>query len=178
MNDKNRQKITALDCAYIATFVALVIAVQLALSFVPGVELVTVLFVTFSFAFGAKRGMIAAVAFALLRQFVFGVFPTVLILYLIYFPLLALLFGALGRRVRPSVKNLIWLTIVACVCTVGFSLLDCVITPLWYAYTAAATRAYFYGSLSFMIPQVVCTAVSVALLFLPLTKVFSWAHKR
>ena len=52
MNDKNRQKITALDCAYIATFVALVIAVQLALSFVPGVELVTVLFVTFSFAFG------------------------------------------------------------------------------------------------------------------------------
>lgn len=178
MNDKNRQKITAIDCAYIATFVALVIAVQLALSFVPGVELVTVLFVTFSFAFGAKRGVIAAVAFALLRQFVFGVFPTVLILYLIYYPLLAFIFGKLGKRVRPSVKNLIWLTAVACVCTMGFSMIDNILTPLWYGYTPAATRAYFYGSLSFMIPQVICTAVSVALLFLPLTKVFLWAKKR
>lgn len=178
MNDKNRQKITALDCAYIATFVALVIAVQFALSFVPGVELVTVLFVTFSFSFGAKRGVIAAVAFALLRQFVFGVFPTVLVLYLIYYPLLAFIFGALGKWVRASVKNLIWLTGVACVCTVGFSMIDNILTPLWYGYTAAAMKAYFYGSLPFMIPQVICTAVTVAILFLPLTKVFSWANKR
>ena len=74
MNMKSRQKnkerkaIDTRDCAYIAVFVALVIGAQLALSVVPGLELVTVLFVVFSFTFGVKRGMIAATAFSLLRQ--------------------------------------------------------------------------------------------------------------
>ena len=96
MNDKIEQKpntkktvISAKDCAYIAVFAALTIAAQLALSVLPGVEAVTVLFISFSFVFGIKRGVIAATAFTLLRQFVFGVFPVVLVLYLIYFNLLA-----------------------------------------------------------------------------------------
>ena len=63
MNDKNRQNIGR-DCAYIAVFVALTIAAQLCLSFVPGVEVVTVLFVTFSFAFGCRHGIVAATAFS------------------------------------------------------------------------------------------------------------------
>ncbi len=177
MKDKKGQKITARDCACIAAFVALVIAAQLALSLVPGVELVTVLFVSFSFSFGAKRGVIAALAFSLLRQFVFGVFPTVLILYVIYFPMLAFIFGTLGKRVKMNGKNLIWLTGVASICTASFSLIDCIITPLWYGYTKAAMRAYFFACFPFMIPQVICTAVTVALLFPPLVKVLSWAKK-
>ncbi len=177
MKEKKRQKITARDCAYIAAFVALVIAVQLALSLVPGVELVTVLFVSFSFSFGAKRGVIAALAFSLLRQLIFGVFPTVLILYIIYFPMLAFIFGMLGKRVKMNGKNLIWLTGIAALCTASFSLIDCVLTPLWYGYTEAATRAYFLASFPFMLPQVICTVVTVALLFPPLAKVFSWAKK-
>ena len=107
MNDKIQQKtnrntrgISAKDCAYIAVFVALTIAAQLALSVLPGVEVVTVLFISFSFVFGIKRGVIAATAFTLLRQFVFGVFPVVLVLYLIYFNLLACIFGTLGKKIR------------------------------------------------------------------------------
>ena len=180
MNNKNGQKTTkkqgvkraSKECAYLAVFVALVIAAQICLAFLPGVEIVTVLFVSYSFVFGARRGALAAVAFSLLRQLVFGFFPLVFILYLVYYPLLALLFGFLGSRVKKPVRALWWLTVTACVCTVCFTLIDNILTPLWNAYTAEAAKAYFLASLSVLLPQVICTAVTVALLFLPLERVF------
>ena len=171
MNDKKRQNLGK-DCAYIAVFVALTIAAQLCLSFLPGVEVVTVLFVTFSFAFGCRRGIAAATVFSLLRQFIFGFVPTVLVLYLIYYNLLALLFGFLGWWNNISMKKLALLTALACVCTVCFTLLDNIITPLWYGYSGKAFRVYFYASLSVLLPQVICTAVSVGVLFVPLVKIF------
>lgn len=177
MNDKNRQNIGR-DCAYIAVFVALTIAAQLCLSFVPGVEVVTVLFITFSFAFGCRRGIVAATAFSLLRQLVFGFSPTVLALYLVYYNLLALLFGFLGWRSKITPQKLVWLTILACLCTICFTMMDNLITPLWYGYSKRALKIYFYASLSFMIPQVICTAVSVGILFLPLVKIFKVLKNR
>lgn len=163
---------SAKEFAYLAVFVALVVAAQLALSFVPGVEVVTVLFVAYSFTFGVKRGALAATSFSLLRQLVFGFYPTVFVLYLLYFNLLTFVFGSLGKTVRSPRRALCWLTLAACVCTVCFTMIDNVLTPLWYAYTPRAAKAYFYASFSFLIPQVVCTAVSVGVLFLPLQKVF------
>lgn len=169
---------SAKECAYLAAFVALVIAAQIVFSFVPGVEIVTVSFVAYSFVMGARRGIVAATAFSLLRGFVFGFFPNVLVLYLLYFNLLVICFGLIGRKWRAGVKALPWLDLIACVCTVCFTLIDNVLTPLWYAYSAQAARAYFVASLPFIIPQVICTALSVALLLLPLTKVFSFVKKR
>lgn len=168
---------SAKECAYLAVFVAVVIAVQLVFSAVPGMELVTVLFVAYAFVFGWKRGMAAATVFTLLRQLLFGFFPTVLIVYAVYYNLLALLFGLLGKKIKTSYKYLLLLTAIACVCTVAFTMLDNVITPLWYGYSARAAKAYFYASLPFMLPQVFCTAVSVAVLFIPLQKVFALAGK-
>lgn len=168
---------SAKECAYLAAFVALVLALQLVFAAVPGVELVTVSFVAYSFAFGSKRGCITATAFALLRQLVFGFFATVLILYLVYFNLLALLFGLLGRKMCLSGKNLVWLVLTACLCTVFFSMFDNLLTPIWYGYSPRATKAYLLASLPFMLPQVICTAVSVSILFLPMVKVF-FAAKR
>ncbi|MBR2321719.1 MAG: hypothetical protein IKA57_06245 [Clostridia bacterium] len=177
MNDKNRQNIGR-NCAYIAAFVALTIAAQLCLSFVPGVEVVTVLFVTFSFAFGCRRGIVAATVFSLLRQLVFGFSPTVLVLYLVYYNLLALLFGFLGRQSKITPLKLVCLTVLACLCTICFTMMDNIITPLWYGYSKRALKIYFYASFSFMIPQVICTAVSVGVLFLPLVKIFNVLKNR
>ena len=160
------------DCAYIAVFVALTIAAQLCFSAIPGVELVTILFVSFSFAFGSRRGMLAATVFSLLRQLVFGFFLSVLVLYLLYYNMLAWLFGFLGKRMSCKSKNLPLLTGIACVCTVGFTMLDNVITSLWLGYSGRMFKLYFMASLSFMVPQVICTAVTVSILFLPLVKIF------
>ncbi len=175
---KGRGVRTGKECAYLAVFVALLLASQLCLSALPSVEIVTVLFFSYAFAFGVRRGMLAAVAFSLLRQLVFGFFPSVLIVYLLYYNLTALLFGFLGGRVKNPLKALWWLTVIACVCTFAFSMLDALVTPLWYGFTRAAARGYFWGAFPVALPQVVCTAVTVALLFVPLQRAFSSARKR
>lgn len=163
---------SAKECAYLAVFVALVIAAQVVLSAVPGVELVTVLFVAYAYVYGCGRGMTAATAFALLRQLVFGFYPTVLVLYLIYYNLLTLSFGLLGRAKKPPQSILLWIVLFACLGTVCFSLIDNILTPLWYGYSKKAARLYFTASLPFMIPQTINCAISVSLLFMPLYRVF------
>ena len=165
------------ECAYLAVFVALVIAAQLMLAAVPGVEVVTLLFVCYAFVFGVRRGVIAATAFTLLRQLVFSFSPTAFILYIVYFNGLTALFGWLGHVVKKPTVSLWWLVLVVCACTACFSLLDGIITPIWYAFSERATKAYFMATLPFMIPQIICTALSVGILFLPLQKAFSIIKK-
>jgi energy-coupling factor transport system substrate-specific component/cob(I)alamin adenosyltransferase len=160
------------ECAYLAIFVALVIVAQLVFAAVPGVEVVTVLFLSYAFVFGVRRGTIAATAFALLRQLIFGFSPTVLILYLVYFNGLAALLGTLGRVVKKPLYALWWIVLVACVCTACFTMMDNILTPLWYGFSKRAIKAYITASLPFMIPQIICTALSVGFLFLPLQKTF------
>jgi hypothetical protein len=167
-----RKSHPAKECAYLSMFVALLIAVQLALSSLPGIELVTVLIAAFSFAMGAKRGMIAAAAFCLLRQLVFGFFPTVLVLYLAYYPAFAALFGLLGKKITSPAKGIVAIAATASLCTALFTVMDNIITPLWYGYSERALKIYFKASLSFMIPQIVSAAVTVGTLFLPLWAVF------
>ena len=170
---------SAKEIAYAATFTALLIGGQLLLSAVPGVEIVTLLFVCYAFTFGAGRGCVCATAFSLLRQLVFGFFPTVLILYLVYYNLLCLCFGLLGKAWKcKEKKRLIWLIIVACACTLCFNFLDIFITTTWYAYTRAAAKVYFIASWSITFPQIACTALSVGLCFLPLQKALTIAKNK
>ena len=169
---------SAKECTYIAVFVALVIAAQLAFATVPGVEVVTVLFVSFSFALGIARGCLAATAFSTLRQVVFGADLKILALYLVYYNFLSAVFGLLGKAVKKPHRKLFWIVLIACVCTVIFTLLDNVLTPLWYGYNEKGARLYFQYSLPVLIPQTVCTAITVALLFLPLWKIFSLCVKK
>lgn len=175
---KNLMAHSAKECAYLAVFVSLTIAVQSVLSLVPGVELVTVLFVAYAFAMGITRGMISATAFSLLRQIVFGFYPTVLILYLIYFNLLTACFGLMGRLIKNPLKTLPLIVIIACVCTACFTMIDNILTPLWLGYGKKSTMLYFKASLPFMIPQVICTVISVTALFIPLRKVFSYVKSK
>ena len=226
------------EIAYIAITCAALLGGQFVFSFVVGIEIVTLILVCFSFVFGARRGIICAVAFSLLRCFLFGFYPTVIILYLVYYPLLALLFGLMGRCENLSsplcavvvnillisvssvcafvyfadvikvakvyavtVKILLWVIFSLCaalcmvydciyfsplktkgeilkviliasagaVMTALFTLLDDIITPLFWGYSRTTALAYFYSSFTAMLPQIVCTIVSICTLFIPLT---------
>lgn len=217
--------------AFCAVMTALLIAVQYALGFVSGIELVTVLFLSFCYVFGVKCGLLTGAAFSLLRCLLFGFVPNIVLLYLIYYSLFALLFGFLGKRrisawvcpvllavlaaacayfalsglpisilYQNRVSVMLWIlfgialailafytvlvvtkkgeqsrelasvTAIAAVCTVVFTLLDDVITPLFLGYSAEAAAAYFYTGFIAMLPQTICAAVSVFVLFLPLKK--------
>ncbi len=171
MKELKREKkpSSAKELAYTAVFVAFVIGAQLALSVIPGVEIVTVSFVAYGYVFGYRRGMVAATAFSLLRQFVFGFFPIVLILYLIYYNALVCLFGWFGKKKETRVPVIV---VAACLCTIGFSMLDNILTPIFYGYSLKMTKYYFFASLPFSIFQTLCTAITVWLLFLPLKRIF------
>lgn len=237
----------AKEVAYIAITCALLIGGQYVFSFVVGVEIVTLILACFSFCLGIRRGVILAVSFSLLRCIIFGFSPTAVILYLLYYPLLAAVFGGLGhikcetfesfplyfaavvnvlllgiaaacavlygldliktsRIYKYTLYALLWVIFALCVClclvfdglliakkvfgkntaaalkvitlssagavcTILFTLFDDVITPLFYGYSRETALAYFYASFTAMLPQVICTIVSVSTLFLPLAHV-------
>lgn len=252
MNSRKDIQLTAKHVAYIAVMTALLIGGQVALGFVAGIEVVTVLLASFAFVFGILDGVLVAVAFSLLRCFIWGFYPTVIVLYLVYYPLFALVFGLMGKWVNklktPSVglilafhavlllivaggascfifhlikispryrgvinaliitsmilcfllmvafdslhiikkaKNkdystllqLILLTGVATFCTVCFTLLDDVISPLMLGMTAKGAYVYFINSFTAMLPQTVCTITTMITLFYPLTKIMKNIHK-
>ena len=236
----------AKDIAAVAVMTALLIGGQFVLSPVAGVEVVTVLLAAFSFSYGVRAGVLAATAFALLRCFIFGFYPAVIVLYLIYYPLFALIFGLLGRVKEQTylrfplwaallvnvaivavgvgcavcaatniikisrlaaamVKTLLWVIFALCcaliavfdcvfvlqrrgnlnsgnmlmACTICFTLLDDVITPLFMGWGvfSATSATYFYASFLAMAPQTVCAIVTVSTLFLPLVTIFKRASK-
>lgn len=157
----------------VAMCVALLIAGQLALSSVTGIEIVTVMLLCFCYCYGIRHGIAIATTFSLLRCFVFGFQVNVIALYLIYYNLFAIFFGWLGAHLTG--KNALLKTVVvvvsAVIFTALFTLLDDVITPLIYGFSENAAKVYFYQSLAAVIPQTVCAAVTVTLLFHPLTRV-------
>lgn len=162
----------------VAMSVALLIAVQMALTAISGVELVTVILLCLSFCYGIRTGLTIATTFSLLRCFFFGPQINVVVLYLIYYNLFALFFGWLGKRFAG---NTTWIclgviVVSAVLFTVLFTVLDNVITPLVFGFHGNAAKVYFAQSLTAMIPQTICAAVTVSLLFIPLTKVIRRIH--
>lgn len=157
----------------VAMCVALLIGSQLAFSSVSGVEIVTVMMLCFCYSYGVRHGIAVATVFSLLRCFIFGFQINVIVLYLVYYNLFALFFGWLG--VRFAGKTALWTTVTvvvsAVICTALFTVLDNVITPLIFGFSKNAAAAYFYGSLYAVIPQTICTAVTVSVCFHPLTRV-------
>ena len=165
--------ITAKELSVLALMTALLLGGQYVLSWAAGVEVVTVLLLSFCYSFGWKRGVIVATAFSLLRCFLFGFFLSVIVLYLVYFNLFALFWGGIGRKL----KKLYFIVPVAALCTVCFTLIDDVIWPIVGGLTAEGALSYFLMSFTAMVPQTVCTIVTVSLFFLPLYKIFDKAAK-
>lgn len=166
---------TAKDVALIGIMVAVLIAGQLVLSMIAGVEIVTVLFLSYCVAFGVRRGMIVGTMFSLMRCLLFGFIPNVVLVYMIYYNGFAVLFGFAGKwpRHAPLLIKIVLLTVFATIVTACFTLLDDFISPLILGLSARGTRVYFYSSLPVMIGQMICSAVTVSLLWYPLSKVFA-----
>ncbi len=161
------------DLAIIGIFTAILIGAQLVLAAIAGVEIVTILLLSFCFAFGIKRSVYLVNLFSLLRCLIFGFFPTVVILYLVYYNIFALLIGGLGNKFKhtDSKKSFFVMLAVGVLLTVLFTLLDGVITPAFFGFTFEAAKAYFIASFATLIPQILSAAISIALLFFPLNKV-------
>lgn len=157
----------------VAMCVALLIGGQLALTGISGVEIVTVMMLCFCFCYGVRHGIAIATTFSLVRCLIFGFQINVIVLYLVYYNLFAIFFGWLGKRFagKVSFARTILVVASAVLFTVLFTLLDDVITPLLYGFHRKAAMVYFLQSLYAVIPQTICTVVTVSVCFHPLTKV-------
>ncbi len=157
----------------VAMCVALLIGGQMALSGISGIEIVTVMLLCFCFHYGIRHGIAVATTFSLLRCFFFGFQVNVIVLYLVYYNVFALFFGWLGKRItgRISLPKLCVIVASAMVFTVLFTMLDNVITPLIFAFHKNAAAVYFAQSLYALVPQTICTMVTVSILFVPLIKI-------
>ena len=162
----------------VAMSVALLIAVQIALSAISGVELVTVILLCLSFCYGIRTGLAIATTFSLLRCFYFGFDIKIILLYLIYYDIFALFFGWLGRRFdgKVTLLRLGIIVSIAAVFTVMFTMLDNALTVLMFGLRGNAITVYCLQSLTAMVPQTICTLVTVSLLFTPLVRVIRRIH--
>lgn len=157
----------------VAMCVALLIAGQLALTGIQGVEVVTVMMLCFCYSYGIGFGIATATVFSLVRCLVFGFQVDIIVLYLIYYNLFALFFGWLGRRFAGKVSFVKTVIVVALavVFTLFFTMLDNGIKLVIYGMQGNAAKVYILQSLPVMFTQAVCSAVTVSILFAPLTTV-------
>lgn len=77
-----------------------------------------------------------------------------------------------------AVVKVISVAVLAAVFTVGFTMLDNLLYPVFYGTWGEPAVAYFYASFPFMLPQTVSAILSVGVLFLPLTKILNKAAKK
>jgi len=117
---------------------------------------------------------LVANSFSLLRCFIFGFMPNVLILYLVYYNLFVIVFGIVGKMFKHeySIKKHIIILLIAIIMTAIFTITDNILTPLIYGFSQKAMEAYFIASLYTAVPQIICTFVTVSIVFPCLLKIY------
>ena len=145
---------------------------KLILTFLPNVEVVTLLTALYGYAFGVW-GIISAVVFVCIEPLIYG-FGSWVISYFIYWPLVALVFMLLARlRARSR-----WLlTGVALVLTVFFGVLTSLVdTGLFLGYYDRFFYRFsitYMRGISFYMTMLITNAVAFPTLFPPLYRAIS-----
>ena len=137
---------------------------KLALSFLPNIEVVTLLLALYGYVFGFL-GVVAALVFVSIEPIIYG-FNTWVVSYYLYWPLVSLVFMLLAKI---KVKNRFLLTGAAVLLTAWFGILTRLVDlgllsgffdNFWYRFTV-----YYARGAVFYIVQIACNAVLFPLLF-------------
>ena len=165
-----RLKRPALSAATVGIMSATLTAGKLALSFLPNVEIVTLVTALYSYSFGAL-GLLASFVFVITEMLIYG-FGSWVISYFIYWPAVALLFMHLGfLRVRGRILP----TVLAVVMTVIFgvltSLVDIGLFSGFFDNFIARFSIYYLRGIPFYVVHAVSNAVIFLFLYPPLRSV-------
>jgi hypothetical protein len=154
------------DIVLIGLLSASVTAGKLALSFIPNVEIVTLLFIVFSVTLGLKRSLLISVVFVTTDILLYG-FSTWVIGYYIVWPLLVLIASFMGRRLKSEYGY----AIVGGLFGLFFGLMFAVIESFFYG--PAYGLSYWVKGLTFYFVHGASNFIIVLLLFKPLHKVLT-----
>ena len=140
---------------------------KLVLSFLPNIEVVSILTALYGCVFG-WAGVLASFIFVMIEPLIWGFGPW-FITYLIYWPLLAFVFMRLGRR---KIENRWLILAIIFGMTVGFGVLSSIIDVALYI----GVNKHYFGNLilyyirgiGFYLTQICCNAMLFLLIFKPL----------
>lgn len=89
------------DITLIAILSASITASKLALSFIPNVELVTLLFMIYAVVFGVRKSLFVSIIFTTTEIFIYG-FSTWLLVYFFIWPMLILITSLIKNKVTSE----------------------------------------------------------------------------
>ena len=162
--DKKRRGSAARHIALVGIMAATLECAKLALSFLPNIEVVTLLTALYGYTFGIY-GAMAALVFVSIEPIIYG-FGTWVVSYYLYWPFVSIVFMILAKI---RVKNRFILTGVSLLLTVWFGVLTTLIDiglfsgffdNFWYRF-----GVYYLRGIPFYIAQLVSNAVLFPLLF-------------
>lgn len=164
-----RSRLAAEYVVKVAVMSALLTALKFALSFIPNVEVVTLLIMVYAAVFGAAYTLPAVVVFCAVEIAIYGVGSWV-ILYFIYWPMLA----AVSCLLFAKRRNIFLAVAVAVVMSALFGVLSACCDTLYVAVglyegdLAHYWLAYYVRGLYFDLVHVVSNFIVIAVLFKPL----------
>ena len=157
--------------AFAGVMGATLVASKFALSFIPNVEVVTTLLVSFSFVFGFD-GVVASLIFCTADVIIYPPSIDVIVSYYVYFNGLAILVAVLKEL---GVKNNLTYYILSVVSTAIFG----VITSLFYSlFFGTPFIAIYLSGIVYYAIHVVSTAVFMFVGFKPVTNVLTKIKSR
>ena len=124
---KNGEVLNARSIALVGIMAATLECGKLALSFLPNIEVVTILCALYGYVFGIY-GIIATAVFVCIEPLIYG-FGSWIITYFIYWPLVAFVFMLLRKK---GGKSRLWLTVIAVALTVGFGVISSIVDAAFY----------------------------------------------
>lgn len=172
MSLKHATSIGAKKVALIAIMTATIEAGKLALSAIPNVEVVSLLCAVYGYVFGLI-GVVSIVLFVGIETLIWGV-NTWVLSYLIYWPMVCMIYWLLGRL---KVKSRLIITAVIVVLTAFFGVLTSLVdvglfSGFWDNFWQRFAIYYSRG-IVFYVVQIACNAIVFPLLFLPLANVLT-----
>lgn len=163
-----RLKLTAAYVVKTAVMAALLTSLKLALSFIPNVEIVTLLILVYAAVFGAMYTLPAVLIFCCVEIAIYGVASWVL-LYFIYWPLLA--FGAcIILKKRKTWKAAVYAALMSAFFGLLSACCDTLVTAAGFSDVDLGDYfvAYYIRGLYFDLVHCVSNFAIAAVLFSPL----------
>lgn len=161
----------AKDIALIGLLSATLTAGKLVLSFIPNVEIVTLLFIVYTVTFGFKKTLLVSVIFSTTEIFIYG-FSTWLLIYYLIWPLLILITEVFKNKIKSEYG----FAIIGSLFGFSFGLIFAVGESLFYGISYGIV--YWVRGIPFDIIHGFSNAVVIILLFKPLVKVINNSIKK
>ena len=150
----------ARDIVLIGILSATITAGKMALSFIPNIEIVTLLFIVYTVVFGHKKTLLTSIVFSTTEIFIYG-FNTWLLGYYLIWTLLILITETINKRVKSEFGY----AIVGAIFGYGFGFFFAIVESFFYGIAYGWT--YWIRGLLFDLVHGTANFILILLLFKP-----------